>query len=374
MSPAVTQPSAVSNPTSSDGGKTTATGQGGGGAGSRQNLKNTFAGAAAGCVSSIVTCPLDVAKTRLQNQAKGHVRIPLYQGTFGTLRRIAVEEGVRGLYRGLGPTVMGYLPTWAIYFATYDSLKNSLAQHTGRSVNHPLVHILSAMGAGATSSISTNPLWVIKTRLMTQNQTTAYRYTNTLHAFQSILQQEGWRGLYKGLGTSMIGLTHVVIHFPLYEKLKLWLRTVPYFSTVKEEPPFLPPPPPPLPLQRADTLGDEADLDRTHPEAYRYIRPMPHSDTPMPDRAINSKGILLSSTLSKLTASVITYPHEVIRTRLQNQARPPFRYLGIGHAVQTIFAEEGWLAFYKGLGTNLLRTVPASAVTLLTYELLVRYL
>ncbi|KAJ1979052.1 hypothetical protein H4R35_001667 [Dimargaris xerosporica] len=371
MSVGVAQTPAVSNSTATgDGGKPAAAGEGG--AGSRQSLKNTFAGAAAGCVSSIVTCPLDVVKTRLQNQAKGHMRIPLYQGTFGTLRRIAIEEGVRGLYRGLGPTVMGYLPTWAIYFATYDSLKNSLALHTGRSVNHPLVHILSAMGAGATSSISTNPLWVIKTRLMTQNQTTAYRYTSTLHAFQSILQQEGWRGLYKGLGTSMIGLTHVVIHFPLYEKLKLWLRTVPYFSTVKEQPSVSLPPPPPS--HRVDKLSDEADLDRTHPEAYRYIRPMPQSDTPVPDRAINSKGILLASTLSKLTASVITYPHEVIRTRLQNQAKPPFRYSGIGHAIQTIYTEEGWLAFYKGLGTNLLRTVPASAVTLLTYELLVRYL
>lgn len=45
----------------------------------------------------------------------------------GTLRKIWIEDGVRGFYRGLGPTIFGYLPTWAIYFTVYDKCKSVLA-------------------------------------------------------------------------------------------------------------------------------------------------------------------------------------------------------------------------------------------------------
>jgi len=58
-------------------------------------LKHSIAGAVAGCVSSVVTCPLDVVKTRLQNQGKVSLdsRAPLYHGTgskFSLLRSIYI--------------------------------------------------------------------------------------------------------------------------------------------------------------------------------------------------------------------------------------------------------------------------------------------
>lgn len=106
-------------------------------------------------------------------------------------------DGLRGLYRGLGPTILGYLPTWAIYFAVYDGIKTKFGEAPlgavaapsnnssapGRKSNiypaaqakgyqplareHPWgLHIMSAMVAGSTSTVCTNPLWVIKTRFM----------------------------------------------------------------------------------------------------------------------------------------------------------------------------------------------------------------
>jgi solute carrier family 25 folate transporter 32 len=96
-----------------------------------ENLKHSIAGAGAGIVSSIVTCPLDVAKTRLQNQGVTLPGEKIYKGTVGTLSRIWHEEGIRGLYRGLGPTILGYLPTWAIYFTAYDYCKSQWANEIG---------------------------------------------------------------------------------------------------------------------------------------------------------------------------------------------------------------------------------------------------
>ena len=89
---------------------------------------NSFCGAMGGVASGIVTCPLDVIKTRLQaqgsfrrNMRRGHPGTALYQGLMGTARVIWKEDGVRGMYRGLGPMLLGYLPTWAVYMAVYDS-------------------------------------------------------------------------------------------------------------------------------------------------------------------------------------------------------------------------------------------------------------
>ena len=111
------------------------------------NSKNAVAGACAGILTSLITCPLDVVKTRLQAQINSlqHVErvgaglsVPsgaLYRGITASLRRIWVEEGIRGLYRGLGPVMVGNLPTWyvlretlrlidrGVYFPVYEKCK-----------------------------------------------------------------------------------------------------------------------------------------------------------------------------------------------------------------------------------------------------------
>lgn len=83
------------------------------------------AGAGAGLVSSIVTCPLDVIKTRLQAQHLARDSQD-YEGVRLTILRIWRQSGLRGFYRGLGPTLGGYLPTWGIYFTVYDLVKDRL--------------------------------------------------------------------------------------------------------------------------------------------------------------------------------------------------------------------------------------------------------
>ena len=93
---------------------------------------------------------------------------------------------------------------------------------------------------------------------------------------------------------------------------------------------------------------------------------------------LRSGTILLCSAMAKMTASVATYPHEVVRTRLQTLRLPIAEDLSsdgmikthtkrsIIYIVRKIIQKEGWTGLYKGLSVNLFRTVPNSAVTLLT--------
>lgn len=99
-----------------------------------------FCGASAGVASGIVTCPLDVIKTKLQAQG-GFARRggpaaeakAVYRGMLGTGKLIVREDGLRGLYQGLGPMLLGYLPTWAVYLAIYDRSREYFYEHTGWS-------------------------------------------------------------------------------------------------------------------------------------------------------------------------------------------------------------------------------------------------
>lgn len=97
---------------------------------------NALAGAIGGFTSGIVTCPLDVIKTKLQAQGgfaqhgSRHTRV--YKGLIGTASVIWNQEGIRGLYRGLGPIVMGYLPTWAVWFTVYNRTKRFLSEYQSR--------------------------------------------------------------------------------------------------------------------------------------------------------------------------------------------------------------------------------------------------
>jgi len=307
-----------------------------------------IAGAGGGLVASIATCPLDVIKTKLQ--AQQHTRGQAgYEGIVGTVRTILKHDGLRGMYRGLGPTILGYLPTWAIYFAVYDSIKDyfgktplgevSAVRHVypaaqvkgyqPLSRDHPwTLHLVSAMTAGATSTLCTNPLWVIKTRFMTQSRDEP-RYRHTWDAMRTIFRTEGWRAFFRGLFPSLLGITHVAVQFPLYESLKRW-------------------------------------TSEGHQETLRPTQ------------------ILGCSAVAKMTASIATYPHEVLRTRLQTHRKllnaqahpndPHHRVPGIIQTAKTIVHNEGWRSLYRGLSVNLVRTVPNSAVTMVTYEMLVRYL
>lgn len=101
-------------------------------------------GGLAGAVSGLVSCPLDVIKTKLQAQGgfkTPHEGLPMasaaYRGVSGTAATIWREEGIRGMYRGLGPMLLGYVPTWAVYLTVYNKSQAFFRTRTGKTLLLP---------------------------------------------------------------------------------------------------------------------------------------------------------------------------------------------------------------------------------------------
>ena len=135
-----------------------------------------LSGAIAGVINAVAVAPLDVVKARMQIQkrllaaAPNDVskRKPKYTSTLGSLKIIFKEEGFRGYYRGFQPTVLGYAPTWAIYFTCYNRAREEFKTVFPRA--HPMLGtMVSAVGSGFITNVISNPIWVIRARLQTQD-------------------------------------------------------------------------------------------------------------------------------------------------------------------------------------------------------------
>lgn len=181
--------------------------------------RRLLAGGAAGATACSVTYPLDLIRTRLAVQrGKGY-----YKGMAHAFGRILGDEGVRGLYRGLAATLVGVAPCIAINFATYETLRAKW-MHAHPEFNAPTVGVSLAAGsmAGMVSSTATFPLDLLRRRLQLEGAGgQKRRYNGYFHAFRTLIQHEGFRGLYAGIIPEYVKvIPGVAISFYTYEMAK----------------------------------------------------------------------------------------------------------------------------------------------------------
>ncbi|OCF38849.1 solute carrier family 25, member 33/36 [Kwoniella heveanensis CBS 569] len=374
-----------------------------------QGWQHSAAGSLGGMAGAIVTSPFDVVKTRLQSDLFRHSAQPIKAaaeaaksttaktGVSGTLyqfvdtvyliRRIGVEEGWKALYKGLGPSLVGIIPARAINFYFYPTSKAYLAkqfpnaptEQAGQTAeDSPVIHLSAAVIAGIMTATGTNPIWVVKTRLQlsarrkesplppssavptpasaapsvggamktssilpgpiarsaaalasqpTQNATAPTAAVTSksplgpaVNMTMDILKKDGIRGLYRGLSASYLGVSEGVIQWVLYERLK--------------------------------RLSTSTSPDRKQ-SLISYMG-----------------SIVGASGGAKAVASLITYPHEVVRTRLRQPAiNGVVKYTGLLQTLKLVLKEEGVASLYGGLTAHMFRVVPNAACMFLIYEL-----
>lgn len=90
------------------------------------NVETLLIGSLAGALSSSATFPLEVARKRMQVGAVNGRQV--YNGMFHALACILEQEGVSGLFKGLGPSCMKLVPAAGISFMCYEACKRILVE------------------------------------------------------------------------------------------------------------------------------------------------------------------------------------------------------------------------------------------------------
>jgi len=255
-----------------------------------------------------------------QNGAK-HVR----HGMVKTLRSIYREAGVGGLYAGLPVTMLIAVPANVLYFATYESLRDSLQP---RIPNSGIWAPLLAGGVGRAVAVTAcAPLEVVRTRVQAGfNQTRGSSSSSTSigSALKDILQNEGPRALFRGLEST------------------LW-RDVPFSAFY--------------------WLGVEVVREKFLQRGF------------LKDSAYQSPLVaLMASSISGTAAAFITTPFDVVKTRRQVQQAFSGRNGSLWKDLVSLARSEGTASLFTGSTPRVVRVAPACSIMLGTYELTKQWL
>ncbi|OQV11936.1 Calcium-binding mitochondrial carrier protein SCaMC-2 [Hypsibius exemplaris] len=183
--------------------------------------ERVLAGAGAGAFSQSAIYPMEVIKTRLTLRTTGQ-----FDGIFHAARKIYRQEGFRAFYRGYAPNLMGILPYAGIDLAVYETLKRwYIARNPPKTGTGQKPPALVVLGCGMVSSIcgqvSSYPLALVKTKLQANVGPVAMAENATLAVMKNIVTQEGFTGLYRGMGPNfMKAVPAVSISYVVYEHVR----------------------------------------------------------------------------------------------------------------------------------------------------------
>jgi len=152
------------------------------------------------CLGEFAAClirvPTEVVKTRTQTSAYGE----LGKSSMLALRMVLTQDGVLGLYRGFGTTIMREIPFTSLQFPLYEFLKLKLALRLGKKSLQAREAAVCGSIAGGVSAALTTPLDVLKTRVMLDLRNTSKEHLPSLvRRVTDIYEQEGPKALFAGV-------------------------------------------------------------------------------------------------------------------------------------------------------------------------------
>ncbi|OAP60827.1 ADP,ATP carrier protein [Fonsecaea erecta] len=165
---------------------------------------NLASGGAAGATSLLFVYSLDYARTRLANDAKSASKgggERQFNGLVDVYRKTLASDGIAGLYRGFGPSVLGIIVYRGLYFGMYDSIKPVLL--VGPLEGNFLASFMLGWGVTTGAGIASYPLDTIRRRMM-MTSGEAVKYKSSFDAAQKIMAAEGVRSFFKGAGANIL--------------------------------------------------------------------------------------------------------------------------------------------------------------------------
>ncbi|TEB38112.1 mitochondrial carrier [Coprinellus micaceus] len=276
-----------------------------------------IAGGTAGACEALACQPLDTIKVRMQLSRSGRATGTKARGFLATGAYIMKRETPLALYKGLGAVLSGIVPKMAIRFASFEAYKGLLAdKETGKTSVGGI--FIAGLGAGVTEAVAVvTPMEVVKIRLQAQQHSLADpletpRYRNAAHAVYTIVREEGFATLYRGVSlTALRQATNQGANFTAYQEIK-------NLTSVE------------LPSYQHMMIG------------------------------------LISGAMGPFSNA----PIDTIKTRLQKATAVPGQ-----SSLQRILAiagdmwrTEGVASFYKGITPRVLRVAPGQAIVFAVYE------
>ena len=275
-----------------------------------------------------------------------------FNSTFDGLKKIARNEGITTLWRGLSPTLVMTVPGNIIYFTGYDWLRFNKASPIKKLVPDIYTPLVAGAFARTVAAISVSPIEMFRTRIQASTSTSsAGHFADTLKGIRNMVQTKGYTSLWRGL------------------TLTLW-RDVPFsafywlgYETFKDS----------LSNFRERSRGRRFYAD----DSTRKTRSRSQNQE---DHTVIFADSFISGALSGSLASILTMPFDVAKTRLQvfkdsrhssggeiriiaPEERSTLRFLW------HIFKQEGIMGLWKGWVARTLKIAPACAIMISSFEI-----
>jgi len=288
-------------------------------------LIQSVSGSTAGMLALSLVYPLQTVATRMQVESSAD-----YETVPQAFKHIIQEEGVKGLFSGLGSSWLATAAQQGVYYYFYQRMRDRLG--LADQTESIWQNLKTSTAAAIMTVLIVNPLWVISTRqTVNKSPGTSSSSSSSSQGFFStlinIIKEEGFSSLYSGLLPSLILVINPAIQYTCYELLKTLLAT--YFLKRK---------------------GKNPTTDRIAKYTFSFLE------------------YFLMGALSKTIATVLTYPILVMRSKMQVSKEK------VVPAIIKTWAEDGWRGFFNGMDAKILFSVLNAALLMMFQERISKYI
>ncbi|XP_020583834.1 solute carrier family 25 member 44 [Phalaenopsis equestris] len=278
---------------------------------------------------TVALYPVSVIKTRIQVASKDTA----HKNALDVLKNIVKVDGIPGLYRGFGTVITGAIPARIIFLSSLEITKVAAIKmlepfKISEPVQAAIANGLGGMAASVSAQAVFVPIDVISQKLMVQGYSGHTRYNGGLDVARKIIKMDGFRGLYRGFGLS------IMTYSP---SSAVWWAS--YGSSQRV-------------IWRL--LGHNSQYELSAPSQWQLA-------------CVQASGGIFAGAV----ASCVTTPLDTIKTRLQvmdnTKERPRARQV-----VRSLIAEDGWKGLYRGLGPRFFSMSAWGTSMIVSYEYLKR--